>query len=113
MAVFAKEVASIFTSDQLLIEKIIPYLYIVPVTIFGYGFVFISAAGLNALGRPLFGLSYTIIRSFILYLGLIVLGVTLGGLKGAYLGVGAANLISGAIAIFWTLKKAPLSAKQI
>lgn len=112
LALFAHQIAGIFTSDAVLIEKIIPYFYIVPVTIFAYGFVFVSAAGLNALGRPLYGLTYTVIRSVILYIGLIYIGVQLGGLVGAFYGVAAANLISGIIAITWTMKKAPMSAKQ-
>ena len=112
MALFAPEISAIFTNDPVLIEKMVPYFYIVPITIFGYGFVFVSAAGLNALGRPLFGLSYTVIRSLVLYIGLIAIGVSLAGLKGAFFGVAGANLVSGVIAIIWTLKKAPMTAKQ-
>lgn len=111
MAIFAPQIASIFTSDELLIEKIIPYFYIVPITVFAYGFVFISAAGLNALGRPLFGLIYTIIRSMILYIGLIAIGVWTAGLIGAFVGMAVANMVSGLIAIYWTLRKAPMTAK--
>ena len=111
MALFATEVAQIFTKDQILIDKMVPYFYIVPVTIFAYGFVFVSAAGLNALGRPLYGLSYTIIRSLILYIGFVTVGVMVADLKGAFIGVAAANLISGALAIMWTLRKAPMTAK--
>lgn len=112
LAVFATQIANIFTSDEVLIAKIIPYFYIVPITIFAYGFVFVSAAGLNALGRPLFGLTYTIIRSLILYIGLIAVGVWTAGLIGAFVGVAAANIVSGLIAIIWTLKKAPMTAKE-
>jgi putative MATE family efflux protein len=112
LALFAPQIAALFTKDALLIEKIIPYFYIVPMTIFGYGFVFVSAAGLNALGRPLYGLSYTIIRSLVLYVGLIYLGVDMAGLKGAFWGMAAANLISGAIALGYTLRSAPMSAKK-
>ena len=112
MAMFAPQIAAVFTNDALLIEKMIPYFYIVPITISCYGFVFVSAAGLNALGRPLYGLSYTIIRSLILYIGLVAIGIAIAGLEGAFFGVAGANLISGIIAITWTMKKAPMSAKQ-
>ncbi len=111
LALFAPQIASVFTSDDVLIAKIIPYFYIVPVTVFAYGFVFVSAAGLNALGRPMFGLIYTIIRSLILYIGLIAIGVWTAGLVGAFVGVAFANIVSGLIAVFWTLKKAPMTAK--
>lgn len=112
LALFANEIAHVFTNDEILIEKIVPYFYIVPVTIFAYGFVFVSAAGLNALGRPIYGLVYTIIRSLVLYVGLIFVGVQMAGLTGAYVGVAVANVISGLIAIFWTLKRVPMTAKK-
>lgn len=112
LAVFAKQIALLFTSDMVLIEKIIPYFYIVPLTIFAYGFVFVSSAGLNAIGHPLYGLTYTIIRSVFLYVGLIFIGVQLHGLIGAYIGVALANLISGTIAVYWTMKHAPMIAKK-
>jgi len=112
LAVFATQIAHIFTSDDVLIGKIIPYFYIVPVTIFAYGFVFVSSAGLNAIGRPLYGLIYTIIRSIILYVGLIAIGVYTAGLIGAFVGVAAANIVSGLIAFVWTMKKAPMTAKE-
>lgn len=112
LALFAQPLAGLFTKDAVLIEKIIPYFYIVPVTIFAYGFVFVSAAGLNALGRPVYGLVYTIIRSLLLYVGLIYIGTQMFGLIGAFYGMAAANLISGFIAIGWTLLRAPMSAKK-
>lgn len=112
LAVFAHQIAGFFTSDLTLIEKIIPYFYIVPVTVFAYGFVFVSAAGMNALGHPLYGLIYTIIRSVFLYVGLISIGVYVAGLTGAFVAVAVANIISGLIAIFWTMKKAPMTAKE-
>ena len=112
LAIFAPQIAGVFTRDEILIAKIVPYFYIVPATVFGYGFVFVSAAGLNALGRPMFGLVYTVIRSLFLYIGLIAIGVWTAGLVGAFVGVAVANIVSGLIAIVWTLKKAPMTAKE-
>lgn len=112
LAIFAHQIAGIFTNDALLIEKIIPYFYIVPATIFAYGFVFVSAAGLNAIGRPIYGLIYTVIRSLVLYVAFIFIGVQLGGLTGAFIGMAAANIISGLIAILWTMKRVPMTAKE-
>ena len=112
VAVFAQQIAYVFTTDEVLIAKAIPYFYIVPITVFAYGFVFVSAAGLNAIGRPIYGFTYTVIRSLLLYVGLIYIGVQTAGLTGAYVGVAAANIISGFIAIYWTLRRAPMSAKK-
>jgi len=112
LALFAPQIAGVFTNDAEVVAKTIPYFYIVPITIFAYGFVFISSAGLNALGRPIYGLIYTIIRSLILYVILIYIGVQIDGLRGAFFGMAGANIISGLIAAGWTLSKVPMTAKK-
>jgi len=98
LALFAPQIAGVFSNDAEVVAKTIPYFYIVPVTIFAYGFVFISAAGFNALGRPGYGLVYTIIRSLLLYVAFIYIGVQMDGLRGAFFGMAGANIISGLIA---------------
>ena len=112
LALFAPQIAGIFSNDPEVVAKTIPYFYIVPITIFAYGFVFISAAGFNALGRPIYGLVYTIIRSLILYVILIYIGVQIDGLRGAFFGMAGANIISGLIAAGWSLTKVPMTAKK-
>jgi len=112
LALFAPQIAGIFSNDAEVVAKTIPYFYIVPITIFAYGFVFISAAGFNALGRPIYGLVYTIIRSLILYVIFIYIGVQIDGLRGAFFGMAGANIISGLIAAGWSLTKVPMTAKK-
>ena len=112
LALFAVDIANIFSNDPEVVSKTISYFYIVPITIFAYGFVFISAAGFNALGRPIYGLVYTIIRSLILYVLFIYIGVHLDGLRGAFFGMAMANIISGLFAASWSLLKAPMTAKK-
>ncbi len=109
---FAESVVGVFTNDMAVISAARPYFYIVPVTIFAYGFVFVTAAGFNALGRPLYGLVFTIFRSLLLYVSLIYVGVMLDGLRGAFIGIAGANILSGLSAAAWTLLKAPMSAKK-
>ncbi|RZV44232.1 MAG: MATE family efflux transporter [Acidimicrobiales bacterium] len=104
-------ILSAFTKDQMVIEMANSYFYWVPITIMFYCFVFVTAAGFNALGRPSYGLIFTIIRSIILYVPLIGIGVYLWEMNGAFIGIAAANLFSGMIAIFWALKKAPMTAR--
>lgn len=112
LALFAPQIAGVFSNDAEVVAKTIPYFYIVPVTIFAYGFVFISAAGFNALGRPGYGLVYTIIRSLLLYVAFIYIGVQMDGLRGAFFGMAGANIISGLIAASWSMTKAPMTAKK-
>lgn len=110
LGLFANLIPQIFTQDAEVIALAVPYFWIVPVTFAGYGAVFVAAAGLNALGRPSYGLIFTIIRSMFLFVPFIWLGVHFYGMTGAYIGIASANILSGAIALFYTLKKAPMEA---
>ncbi len=110
LGLLANIIPQIFTNDPQVIAFATPYFWIVPVTFAGYGTVFVAAAGLNALGRPKFGLIFTVIRSIFMFVPFIWLGVQLFGMTGAYLGMASANILSGAIALFVTLKKAPMQA---
>ena len=112
LALFAGPIAGLFTNDPEVLELAKTYFWIVPITIAGYGFVFVSSAGFNALGRPLYGLTYTLIRSLVLYAPLVAIGVNMDGLRGAFIGIAAANIIAGAIAYYWSLNKAPMTAKN-
>jgi len=113
LAFVGPDLIAIFNADPAFVEAAMPYFYIVPITIFGYGFVFVSAAGLNAIGRPKYGLYYTVIRSLILYIGLIYVGVQMtDSLVGAFIGIAAANFISGLIALGWTMGRVPMTAKK-
>jgi len=38
--------------------------------------------------------------------------VQIGGLTGAYIGMAAANMISGAVAFGWTMRRAPMTARK-
>lgn len=112
LALFARPLVALFSNDPALIDMAVPYFYIVPVTVFAYGFVFVSAAGFNALGRPFYGFAFTIIRSLALYAPLTAIGVWQGGVLGAFIGIAIANLLSGLIARYWSLNRAPMSATK-
>lgn len=106
---FAEQIPAIYSKDPQVIALAAPYFKIVPLSLVGYGMVFVSAAGLNGLGRPKYGLIYTIIRSFILYVPLVWLGVMVAQLTGVYIGMAIANIISGVIAYFYTIKRVSMT----
>lgn len=112
LAILAGPIVNLFTNDPEVAELAKTYFWIVPITIAGYGFVFVSAAGFNALGRPLYGLTFTIIRSLLLYAPLVAIGVYLDDLRGSFFGIAIANVVSGLIAREWVLRKAPMTAKD-
>ena len=111
LALIAPWLVSKFTNDPEVIRLTVPYFYIVPVTIFAYGFVFVTAAGFNALGRPRYGFIFTFIRSLVLYAPAVAIGVSTGGLMGGFIGIAIANLVSGFLAYYWSLNRAPMTAK--
>ena len=93
-----------------MIALAVPYFWIVPITFAGYGAVFVAAAGFNALGRPSYGLILTIIRSVFMFVPFIWIGVHFYGMTGAFMGMASANILSGIIAFYFTMKKAPMHA---
>lgn len=112
LALLAGPITSLFTNDPEVYALARTYFWIVPITIAGYGFVFVTAAGFNALGRPQYGFIFTLIRSLALYAPLVALGVNFGGMMGAFIGIAIANVVSGLIARYWTLHKAPMTARK-
>ncbi|MEE9272513.1 MAG: MATE family efflux transporter [Robiginitomaculum sp.] len=108
--VLASKIPAVYSTDPAVITAAAPYFKIVPITLIGYGVVFVSAAGLNGLGRPEYGLVYTIVRSLVLFLAFIWIGVAFYGLTGAYYGMAFANMISGFIALYFTVYRVPMSA---
>ena len=109
LGIFARYIPWVFTKDAEVVALSIPYFWIVPVTFAGYGLVFVSAAGFNALGRPSYGLIFTIIRSIVFFVPFIWLGVTYYGMTGAYIAIACANVLSGIIAITYTMRRAPMT----
>ncbi len=107
--VFADQIPAIYSKDAAVIALAAPYFKIVPITLIGYGIVFVSAAGLNGLGRPKYGLAYTIIRSLVFYIAFVWIGAILGQLNGVYIGIALANILSGLIAYFYTTKRVPMT----
>ena len=106
--VFADKIPALFSKDPEVIKLATNYFKIVPITLAGYGMVFVSAAGLNGLGRPIYGLVYTLIRSLIFYVGFIWMGAILAGMDGVFFGIAIANILSGLIAYFYTTRKVPM-----
>lgn len=112
LAVFAHQVPTIFSKDPDVITRSVPFFWIVPITFAGYGMVFVSAAGLNGLGRPSYGLYYTILRSIVFYILFIWIGARVYGMTGVYYGIAAANIFSGLIACFYTTLRVPMTVRR-
>lgn len=88
------------------------YWDIVPFTVFGYGIAMAASAGFNGLGRPLQGIALNAIRGFALLAPLSWVIGSFYGSTGVIAGIAAANLAIAAIAVAYTLKFAPLTARD-
>lgn len=106
----ATTIPSLFDDDPGVVSTARAFFLIVPITLAGYGWVICSSAGLNALGRPLPGVWLTLVRSFLLYVPLLWVGLKLGGAQGAFIGVAVANILAALVAGYWILRRADLTA---
>ncbi len=106
LAALAPLVAPVFLPDADAQAAMRWYLWIVPISTWGYGIVIAAAAGFNGMSKPIPGLVMTIARSAGLMIGFAWIGGTLWGPNGAFAGLAAANVISGIVVGLWTLSHA-------
>ncbi len=106
LALAAPLLAPAFNPDPDTQAAMRSYLWITPITVWGYGFVIAAAAGFNGLSRPAPALAMTMGRSILLLTTFAWAGGTLWGPIGAFAGIAAANVVSGVAAAAWTLARA-------
>ncbi len=92
--------AAQFSDSATIIEEARLYLWIVPVTLAGYGVTIVAAGAFNALGRPMLGLGLYLVRTAVLYVPLAGIATLLFATTGVYAGIAAANAIAGLL-VFW------------
>jgi len=101
----AKPIIGVFSQDQEVIETAATYLTIVPLSLWGYGVVIITAGAFNALGRSHYGLGLYLMRSAVLYVPLAFIAQRFVGSDGAFYGIAVANALAGfvvaAFALYW------------
>jgi Na+-driven multidrug efflux pump len=101
LAVFGRSVALVFNDDATVVTTLVDYLRIVPVSYGLLGVLMLANAALNALNRPLQSALLTVLRLFVLYIPLALLGSALLGLQGIFGAAAVANGLAGITAFFW------------
>ena len=96
-----------FTDSPEVIEVAAIYLTITPVSYGLYGLVMSVNASFNGLGKPFPAMAISILRALVIYLPLALVAQHFWGLPGLFIGMTAANAITGVLAYFW-LRKALL-----
>lgn len=97
-------IVGVFAPEPEVAREAARYLRVVPVTLAGYGVVVIAAGAYNALGRPLTGLAYYLVRSAALYVPLSWAAASMAGSQGIYLGIACANALGGAVVAVHSLR---------
>ncbi|KQI70542.1 multidrug transporter MatE, partial [Loktanella sp. 5RATIMAR09] len=103
--VAAEPIIGVFSQDAEVISAATTYLTIVPLSIWGYGVVIISAGAFNALGRSHYGLGLYLVRTAVLYVPLSFVAAQLATSDAVFYAIAAANALAGiavgGFALYW------------
>ena len=99
MAVFfwlaGEQVVSWFTDEPAVQTVMVQYLWIVPVSLAGYGAIICAGATFNHLGRAFVGMGFYLVRSACFYVPLGVLASFFLPAYGVFVALAVANILSG------------------
>ncbi|MEO1658570.1 MAG: MATE family efflux transporter [Pseudomonadota bacterium] len=102
--VVAWPATGLFTDDPDVQRWATRYLWVVGVTLGGYGVVINASASYNAIDKANIGLGFTIIRSLVLYVPLVGLAVSFGSPIYVFGAIAVTNVVAGAVVGFLTLR---------
>ncbi len=101
VAIAAPLVARIFSSEPEVISVIVTVLRILPASYAFQGMVILSASSFNALHAPRNALITSLLRFFIFYVPLALLGAALGDITGLFIGAALGNIGAGLLITWW------------
>jgi Na+-driven multidrug efflux pump len=91
----AEPIVSVFSQEPDVITAATSYLAIVPLSLWGYGIVIITAGAFNALGRSHYGLGLYLIRTAVLYIPFAFVASSMAGTEAVFYGIAIANALAG------------------
>ena len=109
LAVLAPWVLPFFSEEPQVVRLARLYLWIVPVTYFGYGINITAAAALNSIGKPLAATTLTAVRMLLVFIPLALMLGQSNGVTGIFIAAAIANLVA-AIISWWATRKMQASA---
>ena len=101
VAISAPYIAMIFTSDEMVRSVITTVLRILPASYAFQGMVVLTASCFNALHAPRNALITSLIRFFILYVPLALIGSSIADIPGLFIGAAIGNLVAGLVVTRW------------
>ncbi len=100
LLLFGEQVAGFMTPDTEAVKFATTYLQIVGLTLFGYGFVVVANAAMNARDKALYSLGLSLGRIALIYVPLAWVLAEIFGYNGIVYAAAAAN-VGGAIIAVW------------
>ena len=101
----AEPIVRVFSQEPDVIATATTYLAIVPLSLWGYGVVIITAGAFNALGRSHYGLGLYLIRTAALYVPFAFVASRMAGSEAVFYAIAVANGLAGltvaGFALFW------------
>ena len=107
LALLARPIATIFNSDQQVIETIQLFLWIVPAGFGLQGVLSVINSQLNTINKPLHASAIIIVQMLLLGLPAVYLGKELGGIQGIFIGIAFTYVLGGLISFGanrWVMK---------
>lgn len=104
VALTAPWIAVIFTRDEVVQDIITLVLRILPLSYAFQGMVVLSASSFNALHAPRNALLTSLLRFFVFYVPLALIGNKLGGIQGLFIGAALGNLLAGLLIRTWIFR---------
>jgi putative MATE family efflux protein len=101
VAIAAPWIALIFTRDPVVQDIITLVLRILPLSYAFQGMVVLSASSFNALHAPRNALITSLLRFFVFYVPLALVGNSLGGIQGLFIGAAIGNVLAGVVIRQW------------
>lgn len=101
LLVIARPLAALFNDDPRVINTIVLYLSLVPVSYGLFSVLQLSNVALNTLNRPLHAAALMVLRMFVLYVPLALAGSRLFGMQGIFGAAVVANAVAGIAAYLW------------
>jgi len=99
LLILAVPLGHLFGKNIEVAKYITLYLWIIPISYGLRGCVFLTASVFNAMNKPLIATGLNLVRMFIFYIPLAIIGIHLGGLKGLFVGLCLANLGTGVLSL--------------
>ena len=104
----AEPIVRVFSQEAEVVSAATTYLAIVPISLWGYGIVIITAGAFNALGRSHYGLGLYLVRTAVLYVPFAFVASRVAGSEAVFCSIAIANGLAGVVvagfALHWLSK---------